>query len=328
MQSVTGASNAYRHEFAQWLDPAGMVRQSQGADAPLKDVLRSLQDTGQGLAITRIVYPPNPRGTYFVYVQDAGDSSYMSVDPGNAEILRSGGLWTFPAEGAARLHYNFTIGLPGIVIVAITGLACLVMLFSGLIYWWPRSARKIRQLSINWNLPGKFVLRQLHRSTGVVMSLFLSYSIITGLVIAVDYAIDGFLSAPASPVGLPTDSEIDLDEAIRQAQSRFPENEIRDVRFVAAARADVFFRAPELSPRAVHLVSIDLKSLTVARVEVGETNNELWVTWLPLHTGESLGFPGLVLIVCNAIVLLLLAATGPIMWLNRIRKRRSVRSNQ
>lgn len=84
-----------------------------------------------------------------------------------------------------------------------------------------------------------------------------------------------------------------------------------------------FFYAPERSPRAVHQVGIDIDTgVTVATAIDAESNTALWVTWLPLHAGESLGSFGLVLIVANVLALLMLALSGPVMWCNRVRLRR------
>jgi uncharacterized iron-regulated membrane protein len=321
-QSVTGLVNVYRHEVAQMLDPAGMVRRSQDADVAINEVLRSLRSTYPDQDLLRIVFPPNRRGTYFAHLQGTKDIMFASIDPGSAIILRSGGLWSFASEASAQIHYDYTAGVPGIVVVALTGLASLIILVSGLAHWWPRRGPRLRQLGIDWRAPRKLLLRQLHRSTGVVISVLLSYSLVTGLVLATDYAVDGFAATRSSPTGLSAEPEVDLDTAIRQARSLFPNHDVRDIRFSDNTRANIFFWAPERSPRAVHQVSIDLDSRSAIKTKNAGTNENLWVTWLPLHTGESLGILGAALLVSNALALILLATTGPIMWINGARSRR------
>ena len=323
IQAASGGINAFRYEAGQLFDPTGMVRQSDGVDAPLSEVLRTLRDTHPEHALERIVFPKGPRGVLFAnLLTDTGKKMFVAVDPGSAIVLRSGTLWAFPAEAAAGIHYNLTIGLPGILIVAAIGILCLAMAATGYSYWWPQKGRRMQRLAINWQAPGKMLLRQLHRTIGVVMSLMLSFSLITGVVLAVDYFATGLVSTPVPATGLSPGTSADIDALIRQARLKYPERRIRDVRFVDDTRANVFLMAPERSPRAVHQVSIDLSSGTITTTADASSNSELWVTWLPLHTGEWLGTFGLILIVSNALALFLMAASGPIMWFKRVKHRR------
>lgn len=323
VQAGTGAINAFRHDVAQLLDPAGMVRQSQGADAPVNEVLDSLRRSFPDMELERIVFPPSPGGTYFTHLLSADQTTqYASVDPGSTEILRSGGIWAFPSEAAAGIHYNYLVGLPGIVVVMITGILCLAMAVTGLIYWWSLPGARLNTLAINWQARGAFLLRQLHRSVGVVMSLLISFSLVTGVVLAASYVVDGWGTATTTRTGLPLAADPDMDHLIDLAQEEYPDHVIRDVRMSATERVNVFFYAPETSSRAVHKVSVDSQDAAVVQTMDANSDASLWVSWLPLHSGESFGSLGLLLIVVNALALLLLALSGPVMWLNRVRLRR------
>jgi len=324
IQAVTGICEAYGSDFARLFDPAAMVRQSQGKDAPLQEVLQALRFAYPDQRVERIVFPETPTEVFFVHLRDvAGEQAYVSMDPGTAAILRAGSLWAFPMEAAARIHYDYTIGTPGMAIVTLVGVLGIVMLATGLAYWWPRPGRRLQQLKINWQAPGKFVLRQVHRSTGVIMSLFIGYSLVTGAAMACYYFVVS-AGAPtaqgASETVLPA---FDLDDVVDRARTEYPEHGIRDIRFVGANRANVYFNAPERSPRAAHKVGIDLDTATIVDVQDARSNTELWVTLLPLHAGQYFGVLGLALVTVNALVLLGLASTGPIMWWHASRRRRS-----
>ncbi len=321
VQAVTGVSNAFRYEAGQFFDPTGMMRQSPETDAAMNDVLRSLRHEDAGLAVERIVYPKDSGGVYFAHrMPSAGEMQYAAIDPGNAVLLRSGTLWTFPVEAAARIHYNLTIGLPGILIVAVIGLTGLVMLTTGILYWWPKKGKRAPSLAVRMRSPRKAQLRQLHRSSGIVMSIFLSYSLVTGTVLAINYSVSGLVSTSGPGTGLSSRATVDIDAALRLARAEFPQHDIRDIRFRNDTRADVFFQAPEHSPRAMHQVGVDLTTLTVAIVAKAEANDAAWVTWLPLHTGEFLGKTGTALVVTNALILFLLAVSGPLNWLSSKRR--------
>ena len=323
IQAVTGIFEAYREDIGQFADPSGMVRQSQDNVAPLSDVLQVLETTHPNQRVERIVFPGSPTGTYFVHLMNPdGEKEYASVDPGSAQILRSGDIWTFPAEAAARIHYDYTIGLPGMAIVAATGVLGLLMAVTGVVYWWPPPGRRLQQLRINRRGPGKFILRQLHRSAGVITSLLLSFSLLTGLVLAVYY----FVAAAGAPTEASASSPLagnpDINLIIGQAGTRYPDHDIRDIRFVGTDRVNVYFHAPERNPRAAHQVGIDPHDNSIVATLDADADTALWVTWLPLHSGESFGMTGKVLVTANALFFLALAFSGPIMWLNRVKRKR------
>jgi len=329
MQAITGVSIAFRHEAGQILDPQGMTRLSTDSDSALSTVIQSLRDEHTEFAIERIVFPKSSDGVYFTHLMpSAGGMRYSAIDPGNAEVLRSGSIWTFPAEAAAQLHYNLMIALPGIFIVAAVGLISLVMLTTGTLHWWPKPGRRMPSLAIRMRARRNVQLRQLHRSTGIFMGIFLSFSLITGTVLATNYSFNGFASTPGPRPGLSARTIVDVDAALQLAQMEFPNHDINYVRFRSDARADVFFLAPERSPRALHQVGLDLDPMAIATVVRAESNNDLWVTLLPLHTGESLGRFGRVLIIGNALILFFLAVTGPIMWLSKTRSQKKMLRDQ
>ena len=323
IQAVTGILEAYGDDIEQLADPLGMLRHTPGNNVPLADVVQVLRRTYPTQAAERIVFPKYPDGTYFVHlVNAAGDKTYVSIDPGDAQVLRSGHIWTFPAEAAARIHYDYISGTPGMAIVAIAGFLGLSMAVTGISFWWPRPGRRAQQLRINWRGPGKFILRQLHRSTGVLMALFLGFSLVTGLTLAIYYFEVSAGAPPGTNVPAPLPDGWDIDSAIRRASGQYPGHDIRDIRFVGTDRVDVYFNAPERNPRAAHQVSFDVQSGAITGTLDAQANTALWVTWLPLHSGESFGVSGKALVTANALVLLGLAFSGPIMWFNRVRLRR------
>ena len=320
VQAATGLVNAFRHDLAQLIDRGGMVRHAQGADAPLTEILRSLDHTHPQLTLERLALPEFPDGAYLAHLRTAaGSLVYSSVDPGSAEILRSGSIWRFPTEAAKGIHYDYTIGLPGLIIVSVVGLCMLLLATTGLAYWWPRNGRIARQLRINWTAPGKLVLRQLHRNTGAAMFLLTGFSLVTGLVLSLGYITTSIGKIPDAYVDVSARPHFNIDDVALQARTRYPNNDIRDIRFVGSDRVNVFFHTPAHGPRAVSLVGIDLqKGVVVSTLDAG-ANTALWTTWLPLHAGDRFRGIGKALITVNALVLIGLALSGPVMWFTRVR---------
>lgn len=323
VQSVTGGMLVFRHELAQLIDPSGMVRHSAGGDAPLSRIVASVRAVYPDFELQRVVFPQIPRGTYFVHLVNAqGVVRYASIDPGAGEVLRSGSIWRFPTEAALLIHYQLMAGRVGLAVILCLGLSLIVMVVTGLAYWWPRSGRWGRSLDINWRMPGRVVLRQCHRALGPLALLVLGTTAVTGVILAVGLLIGGGEARSTSPSGQPPVADANIDPAFALARATFPGRGIRDLRMPAPGRFNLFFWAPERQPQAVHGVQVELKNLKVTSVVRAETDNSLSTFVLPIHTGESGGWAGRLIILAGGLALALLAVTGPLMWLQTPRKGR------
>ena len=211
--------------------------------------------------------------------------------------------------------------------ISLMGAFGLFMVTTGLLQWWPRTGLRLRQAGIHRGAPKKPVFRRLHRSIGVAMSAFIYFSLATGLTLSLIFFLDSLTAIPVPPAAAPSEIGPFIDQAIVRARAEFPTHEIRDVRFAGAGRSNIFFRAVESNPRAFHLVGINLPDLDIAVKLDADRNTSSWVTIYPLHTGESFGTVGRVLVLLNGLSISLLATSGPIMWLQRHR-RRSVRTTR
>ena len=115
-----------------------------------------------------------------------------------------------------------------------------------------------------------------------------------------------------SPLPRLTDREIDA--AVTLAARRFPHSPLRDVRFGADGVLAINLFAASGAPRAVDQVRIDGGTGALLSQVPAAANPALWATALPLHTGESFGLPGRLLIVLEAAVLIFLGFSGPLLW--------------
>lgn len=320
VQALTGSMLVYRTELAQFIDPRGMVRHATGPDAPLSAILNSIQRSNPDFQIQRLVYPANPTATYFAHMVSTDSTlRYASVDPADGRILRTGSIWSFPVEAALFVHLSLMTGRAGLILILVTGLSIVTLATTGLIYWWPRRGRFGKALALDLRLPGRVVLRQFHRSLGVVISAVILLSATTGLFVGSVFL---FASGPlysVAPTGDPPKVEPGTDAMLALARSEFPGHAIRDIRMPALHSFNVFFLAPERNPSAVHIVRIDLASRrVVAKLATGD-DDSLWVPILPIHNGELFGWAGRFVILCAGIALTVMAVTGPLMWLQRSR---------
>lgn len=318
VQALTGSLLLFRQELAELLDPAGMVRHTVAGEAPPSRVLAAVRARYPDFVVQRIVWPQDPRATYFAHLVDShGNIRFASVDPGDARVLRAGSIWSFPMEAVLAIHFRLMTGRVGLAVVLLTGLAILGMAISGLAYWWPRAGRWKTSMKIGWRLPLKALLRQLHRTTGVVVALLVGGSAITGLLVGGEYMLDPGRLTSVTPSATGQGSLVGVDEALARARTLYPGRALRDVRLPSAGKFNVFFWAPAQSALAVDGVKTDLASGEVVALAPATADRSIWMPVLPIHSGEQFGLAGRLVLLVSALGLLGLAVTGPIMWLQR-----------
>lgn len=312
VQALTGMAIVYRDGLARWLDPVAMARRTTGADLSPGMILLAAQHRFPGAQVRRLVFPKSDDGVYFVWLGgDGGAVTYATIDPGNGAVISSGNIWRYPVEAALSLHYQLLGGKMGTAIVMLTGLSLLALIVSGLVYWWPRGNRLLKALVVRRNIPARFAVRQLHRSVGVIVSMLLGISAVTGLVMVVDL-LQGSAPNPAWPAGAQRLER--ADRAFRLASAEFPGYPVRDIRMPSPERMNVYFRTVERNPESASSVAIDLPSLRIVGRNDARLSTDPLVTLLSIHNGKWVGPVGKMVVFVLGIGLAFLAITGPLGW--------------
>lgn len=306
LQALTGVALLLRAPLTAALGPYG----GAGAQEPVSALVAAAGVAAAGHDGARVDRLFLPARAGDVALAQRADGTYAAVDPASALVVREGGVFAFPLEAALQWHYRLMWGTTGLAIVALSGFALTLLAASGIGFWWPAKGRWGKALAINPRMPGRVRLRQWHRSGGVVAAVLVLLSGVTGVLLSVPDVFAG--AAPVQASYRPTGAQIDA--AVAAAQAQFPGIVIRDIRFPRADRLDINFRADDDGPRSVHVVSVTLSTARVTKVLPAARNGALWMKVLPLHTGESFGAVGLLLLLAEAAVLAALAMTGPWMW--------------
>lgn len=305
LQALTGTVLLLKVPLSRLIDPQASAGSSLEVSALVAAAGQS------GLRVTRIYPPGYPGAPAMAQLAEAdGTTRYAAIEPASGVILREGGIWAFPLEAALQWHYRLMWGTTGLAIVALNGLILLLLSGTGLGYWWPAAGRWKKALAINPKLPGRIRLRHWHRSGGVIVSLLVLFSAVTGILLAVPDLLPTGGAAAKAYVASPQQ----IDAAMASARRAYPQAAIRDVRFPAADRIDVNFLAPEEKPLAVHVVQVRLSDAQVLKVVPADRSPALWMKVLPLHTGESAGIIGTIVLLLEALAIAALAVSGPVMW--------------
>jgi uncharacterized iron-regulated membrane protein len=322
VQALSGLALVYGSPLAQIVDPAGMVSGPGTKDSDPARLVAVAEARYPSFHLARLVYPSDSDATFLVHMEDGqGKLRYLSLDRHNAAILRDGSIWRFPILAALNIHDRWLIGRPGMVAVTINGLLLLGLAGTGIAFWWPKRGRFGQALRVGWRLAPRVLLRQLHRSTGVIISLVLVMIAITGLLVSIPMVRDGLPAAWTTTQ--PFAGRI--EPALALARGKFPGASVRDVRIKGPSEIHVFFHAPERNSMAVHRVVVETDWPKILTVRNAFDDDAAWVWSLPLHSGKALGAPGRVLILLVGFGMAALAVTGPLMWLQARRARRRPR---
>jgi len=321
LQALTGAALLFRGPLARLVDLAGMTASARGPSVTVSTLAASAEARFASYRVQRMFLPVTREGTVFVELAGAdGSTRFASLDPASARVLAAGSVWRFPLEAALRLHYRLMNGRVGLCLILANGIILALLAGSGLGFWWPGRTRVLKALAIRKSTPKRLKLRLWHRSGGVTLSVVLLFSAATGILLVAPDIPEGVGQANLGPA--PLRSPTQIDDAVALARAQFPGSPLRDIRFPVADRIDLNFSAPERNPRAVHMVSVAVSRREIIKSLRAAQNGVLWMKVLPLHTGDSFGIAGRLMLLVEASMLAFLAISGPTMWWRGRRARR------
>ena len=322
VQALTGIALVFGPELSPIIDPRGMISKPGYADAAPDVLIAAAEAQYPDYRLSRLVYPAAADGTYLVHLTDEhGTIRYVSLDRHNASVLREGTIWHFPMIALLNIHDQWLAGRPGMALVMVSGLSLVIMAISGFAFWWPRRS-VAKSLAVRWDSKPRILLRQLHRTTGVLAFPLLLFQAVTGLTIVIPMVTD----PPAKQWNMRGSFAPRAALAVALARPRYSGHAIRDVRVVSPDRINVFFKAPERNSRAVDRVTVDTQRRRVEAVLDASADRAIWVVTYPLHTGEFLGLAGRIVLLFLGLALAGQAGAGAVMWVQARRaKARSAR---
>ncbi len=324
VQAASGMAISWRWEAARFFDPSGMTgtRGAADADADPEQVLGRAVANLPAASTTRIFFPGDARGVYFLQLDTEQGTHYASINPADGSVLRQGSVWRFPVEAALQLHFQPLPGWPGNLLVLALALALVSLGVTGFLFWLPGQDRGRGRLAIDTRQPAKRVVRQLHRTLGIIALPLLLTIAITGALLTVE-----ILLAASGPSAEKKHYKIStfagFSRALEAAQQAFPGTQVRDVRISQSGAVRFQFHKPDKDPWEINRVTTSLQAPSVIEPQPASELQAWWPQLLPIHTGSLLGIPGRLLATATAGILGLLTIIGAYMWLDRARQRRS-----
>lgn len=276
-----------------------------------------------GWKLIRFYFSEQPDRSTYVRLRNVATHKirHVYVDQYTGKVLGStedGSNWILKVHD---LHVNFLSGKVGNQVVMWSTVCLLILSLSGIILWWPRKVVRFHRGS---SLP-RFN-RDLHMSVGFWSSLAMFGFAVTGLGLHYQTGkLLDLLNTPGSAKAMPGHGT-SIEGMLATAREALPGAEIPRLLLPEKKGDPVFLymRFPEdKTPAGRSFVTIDPKSgavLSFGSSRTAPLMQTALVQWTrEIHTGTLFGLPTKVLVVCFALLLTVLAITGPLMWLNKLR---------
>lgn len=261
------------------------------------------------------------------------------IDPYTGEVLEKysyseTGFYTVFALHRWLLGGNDSIGK---LIVGISTIIFLFILITGIILWWPKTKKILKQrLKIKWTAGWKRINHDMHLVFGFYSAIFLFIFAFTGLAWSFQWFNDGIYKVTGSPTKPPPPpkstyvaqaKQISFDKALAAAKTVYPSAEFYSVALPKDSSETVNVTA--LSHDAVHesatdIVYIDQYSGSVAgKMAFNERSLGAQVrsAFKPVHTGSIWGTPSKIIAFIVCLLGVTFPITGTIMWYNRTRRK-------
>lgn len=356
LQGLTGSIIGWRHELDALLNP-GLLQVAPPAGTRQGEALRlaptavgkveAMLSSQQGYGRPSMIMLPEHAGDVFIAWYRPGKSESLwqqgvtrqvMVDPSTLSVL---GERQWGEAGLSRplllptlfhLHRYLLTGDGGKVVVAVEGIALLLLAITGLIVWWPKLTASALWHALTFRFGStwpKFSF-QLHRAAGFYSAPVFLVLAVSGIYFNMPAWVTPAVGAVATlapndkPVNrsAPAMKPVAPDTAVAAAQSLFPEGRISRLSFPAKPGQpyEVRVRQPgELRHGdGATRITVDSGDGAVLRVidPLRMASGDRFLSWMfPLHSGEAFGTAGCVFISLFGLMPLVFFVTGLVMWI-------------
>lgn len=277
-----------------------------------------------------------------VYATENGTPYYLYFNPYSAKLVYVQNLNTDFFMIIQNLHMYLLLPPEiGKQVVGIATLIFIVMLITGIILWWPKKKKQLKDsLKVKWNARWRRINYDLHRTAGIYCSLIALILAITGLGFSYEWVNDSLYTVgnlgkeypqdhrtPAVQSGLDKPNPNAMNLAFKQTQTLLPESEMY---FVSTPGKD----AAILTGAYPDELAYDHQSNFYFHPETGElleshyyheksAGLQLQEMKYGLHTGQYFGLTGKIIAFFISLFVTGLPVSGFLVWWGRRKKKLS-----
>lgn len=180
--SITGAIYLFKTEIEAWQDHPYDQLADNESPQPVASQVQAAIAAFPGATFQSYELPASPSSAARVLVRKDGQSLRVYIHPQSLAVLHSVPENQRFMRQMFRLHGELMLGDRGSNLVELAASWTIIMLVTGLVLWWPRNAPGwAGVLYPRWRHTGRVFWRDLHSVTGIWISAFALFLLISGL---------------------------------------------------------------------------------------------------------------------------------------------------
>ncbi len=336
--ALSGVGISFREELMPKVYPEMFHITSGTSYLPLHELYSNAQKyLGVEKKITNIYGSEETDEAYIVLYKtpQAIFPGMLTINPYSGDIVGEMSMIKNIFAIALFMHSNFFLGKIGSYFVGFCGLVLIFFVLSGIYIWLPQNHLRAKLLR-TFALTKLHLVQRLHHSLGLVFSLILLISAITGFLTVFDLSY--YLMRPLQGQTTRVDdferkSECTFDEQKNVVQSITPlmEKNLISVHF-CSAKNGLMKVSYGLHDRnflnGYGRIVVDPKTNKVLQEANSEKDPSSWnikrLTIYPLHTGEYLGLFGRIIVFSSGLALVIIFFTGVTLFIRRRKMHQSL----
>ena len=180
--SITGGIYLFKPQLDRWRDRAydGVVSEGK-LTLPSEQIQAVLHDHPDFIPVAYELRTASSDAVRIV-MQNGSDRRRVFVDPVSLKVLGERPEEGGPVRLVRTIHGQLGMGERGSNLVELASSWTIIMILTGLFLWWPRSANRLAGVIYPRLWQGrKLFWRDLHSVTGVWISIFVLFLLLTGL---------------------------------------------------------------------------------------------------------------------------------------------------
>lgn len=340
--ALTGSILVFEKEIDNAINPEYYNVTAIGTTKKTIDYCTDIVQKQYGIKkITRIYTFNDPLRTIQILGKDSDKKAhFFSIDPYTGKVLATTEQESRFFVVVLSLHRQLLLGETGEIIMGTSCLIFSLMLISGIILWWPKKIKNIKQrLTVKWNASFKRVNWDFHSTFGFYSFFILFLISLTGLSFAfnwfqdgVYFIADGTTKKPSAKVENPTKTDPKLNNKAfyqsiyNKTDSIFPYTGNIQIRMpvdtinsILVLKENIEKSIPNQSS-AAYFDKYTTEEIEARPYESFSVGDKIKRLNYPIHTGSIYGLTTKIIAFLVALFAATLPITGLLIWLGKKKK--------
>lgn len=336
--TITGCLLVFDKEIDEAVNHEFYFVPPQAQRVSLDEMLNKVAALHPGYTVTRMTLETDAPERSVLFLSKKGKAlQYTAVNPYTGQVIRSIDYNKRFFTIVLQLHRALCMNETGKVITGISCIIFLLMIGTGLVLWWPKRWKYIKQrLTVKWSASRKRFTWDLHAVGGFYVHLVLFATAFTGLTWAYKWFNDGiFLVFDGKPY---KKVEAPLNQVQQPVAAGFYEQLYREANQRLPYKGEVRFILPENDKQAISIFKENYEASISNVVDIlyyekgtgrllkdhlyrnASTGWKVRRIMYPIHTGQIFGWPTRIIAFMACLVAASLPITGLYIWLGRKKK--------